>query len=147
MSGVWGQVNSSDMVEVSSSYRYNGLIGKMGVINSYTSMQSGLVNSVTPINSVWAEVGHEWKVVKTYFGMLPKIVSGEANISMPTGVDRMGNTQYTNINAGVNNPLVGYARVQVFNFTDRARTKSYTVNGMVSTDNNKAIIANYTHRF
>lgn len=147
MNGVWGQVSSSDMFELSASYRYKGLIGKMGVINSYTNIQGGLVSNVTPINSVWGEIGHEWKVVKAYVGMLPKIVSGEANINMPTGVDRLGNTQYTSVNAGVNNPMVGYARVQMFNFTDRAKTKSYTVNGIVSTDNNKAIMANYTHRF
>lgn len=147
MSGVWGQVSSADMFEMSASYRYKGLIGKMGLINSYTNIQGGLVNSVTPINSVWGEVGHEWSAVKAYVGVLPKIVSGTANISMPTGVDRSGNTQYTNVNAGVNNPLVGYARVQMFNFTDRYKTKSYTINGIVSTDNNKAIMANYTHRF
>lgn len=147
MSGVWGQVNSADMLEMSASYKYQGLVGKVGAINSYTNMNPGLVNNVTPITSVWGEVGHEWKVVKAYVGMLPKIVAGEMNISLPTGVDNLGNTKYTNMNAGVNNPMVGYARVQMFNFTDRARTKSYSVNGMVSTDNNKAVMANFTHRF
>lgn len=147
MSGVWGSVNSTSMVETSASYRYKGLVGKAGVINSNTDIQSGLVNNITPITSVWGEVGHEWKVVKAYVGVFPKIVAGQANISLPTGVDQMGNTQYNNINAGVNNPLVGYARVQMFNFTDRARTKSYSVNGIVGTDNNKAIMANFTHRF
>lgn len=147
MNGVWGKVNSADMVEASASYKFKTIIGKVGAINSYTSLQSGLVSNITPITSVWAEAGHEWKSGGVYFGMLPKVVAGEANINMPTGVDRRGNTAYTNINAGVNNPMIGYTRFQMVDFTDKKKTSRYGISGIYTTDNQKSIQASYTHRF
>jgi hypothetical protein len=81
---------------------------------SSTEIEQGLVNRVNPISSIWAEAGYEWKNFRAYAGMLPKVISGSADITLPSGVDNRGQIQYTSTTADVYSPTVHYAR---FNWT------------------------------
>ena len=138
LNGSWGLVKSSDTVESTVSYRNNQFVGKLGTMYSTTEIQSGLVNRINPITSVWAEVGYEWSNFRAYTGMLPKVLSGSANLTLPTGIDNQGHITYTNTQANVYSPTVTYAR---FSYTERVnKTVSVKLNGMVTSQQQTTVI-------
>jgi hypothetical protein len=131
LAGAWGLVKSSSTMESTITNRQGGFVNKLGLMYSSTEIDSGLVNRVNPISSVWAESGYEWKHFRAYAGMLPKVISGTADINLPTGIDNRGQIQYTSTRAEVYGPTVHYAR---FNYTDRInRYANYRINAMVTT--------------
>ena len=131
LNGAWGLVKSSSTMESTITNRQGGFVSKLGLMYSSTEIEQGLVNRVNPISSVWAETGYEWKHFRAYTGMLPKVVSGTADINLPTGIDNRGQIQYTSTRAEVYGPTVHYAR---FNYTDRInRYANYRINAMVTT--------------
>jgi hypothetical protein len=138
LNGSWGLVKSSNTMESTITNRQGGFVSKLGLMYSSTEIDQGLVNRVNPISSVWGETGYEWKHFRAYAGMLPKVVSGSANITLPTGVDNRGQVQYTNTRADVYGPTVHYAR---FNYSDRInRYANYRINAMVTTQKQQTVI-------
>jgi hypothetical protein len=138
LNGSWGLVKSSSTMESTITNRQGGFVSKLGLMYSSTEIESGLVNRVNPISSVWAESGYEWKHFRAYAGMLPKVVSGSADITLPTGIDNRGQIQYTNTRADVYGPAVQYAR---FNYADRInRYANYRINAMVTTQKYHAVM-------
>jgi hypothetical protein len=138
LNGAWGLVKSSSTMESTITNRQGGFVSKLGLMYSSTEIEQGLVNRVNPISSIWAETGYDWKHFRAYAGMLPKVVSGTADISLPTGIDNRGQIQYTSTRAKVYGPTVHYAR---FNYTDRInRYANYRINAMVTTQKYHAVI-------
>lgn len=138
LNGSWGSVKSSTTIESTFTRRTSGFVDKLGVMYSATEIESGMVNRINPITSIWAETGYEWTNFKLYGGILPKVVSGSANITLPTGVDNTGRISYTNTKAEVYSPTVAYAR---FSYSDRINKRvSYRVNGMVTSQQQHSII-------
>lgn len=138
LNGSWGLVKSSSTMESTVTNRQGGFVSKLGMMYSSTEIESGLVNRINPITSVWAETGYEWKNFRAYAGMLPKVISGTADISLPTGVDNRGQIQYTNSRAEVYGPTVHYAR---FNYTDRInRYANYRINAMITTQHQHTVM-------
>jgi hypothetical protein len=138
LNGSWGLVKSSNTMESTITNRQGGFVSKLGLMYSSTEIERGLVNRVNPISSVWAESGYEWKHFRAYAGMLPKVISGTADISLPTGIDNQGQIQYTNTQAQVYSPVVQYAR---FNYTDRInRYANYRINAMITTQQYHAVM-------
>jgi hypothetical protein len=138
LNGSWGLVKSSSTMESTITNRQGGFVSKLGLMYSSTEIDSGLVNRVNPISSVWAETGYEWKNFRAYAGMLPKVISGTADITLPTGIDNRGQIQYTNTKADVYGPAVQYAR---FNYADRInRYANYRINAMVTTQKYHAVM-------
>jgi hypothetical protein len=138
LNGSWGLVKSSSTMESTITNRQGGFVSKLGLMYSNTEIDAGLVNRVNPISSVWAETGYEWKNFRAYTGMLPKVISGTADITLPTGVDNRGQIQYTNTRADVYGPTVQYAR---FNYADRInRYANYRINAMVTTQKYHAVM-------
>jgi hypothetical protein len=138
LNGSWGLVKSSSTMESTITNRQGGFVNKLGMMYSSTEIESGLVNRVNPISSVWTETGYEWKNFRAYAGMLPKVIGGTANISLPTGVDNRGQIQYTNTQAHVYGPTVNYAR---FNYTDRInRYANYRINAIVTTQQQHSVM-------
>jgi hypothetical protein len=138
LNGSWGLVKSSDTVESTLTHRRGNWVGKLGVMYSITEIEKGLVNQVSPITSAWAEAGYEWQNFKFYTGLLPKVLNGSANITLPTGVDNSGKVSYTNLKADVYGPTMPYAR---FSYNDRINKRvSYRINGMISTQNQHSVI-------
>lgn len=130
MSGSWGLVKKSSMLESTVTTKYQGFVGKAGLMYANTAITTGLVTDISPIASVWTEAGYEWKHVKLMGGVLPKVVSGYASLRMPVGVDKLGNSQYNDIKANISSPTTRYVRLAY----DEQVTKdiSFTFNGLVS---------------
>ena len=125
-------------METTITKRHNGFVDKLGVMYSATEIDPGLVTRVNPITSVWAETGYEWENFKMYGGVLPKVVSGSADITLPTGIDNAGRISYTNTRADVYSPTVTYAR---FSYNDRINKHvTYRVNGMITSQQQHNIV-------
>ena len=138
INGAWGLVKSSSTMETTITKRHNGFVDKLGVMYSATEIDPGLVTRVNPITSVWAETGYEWENFKVYSGVLPKVVSGSANITLPTGIDNAGRISYTNARADVYSPTVTYAR---FSYNDRINKHvTYRINGMFTSQQQHNIV-------
>lgn len=140
LNGSWGLVKDSSTFESTVTNRNGGFVDKVGVMYSSTEIEKGMVQRINPITSVWAETGYEWKHFQTYAGMLPKVISGTANITLPTGVDNQGQIQYTNTTANVYSPTVAYAR---FSYSNQINKKVlYRVNGIVTSQQQHSIVGN-----
>ena len=145
LNGSWGLVKGSTTLETTFTKRSGGFVDKLGIMYSATEIETGMVNRINPITSVWAETGYEWAKFKAYAGILPKVVSGSADITLPTGVDNLGRISYTNTRADVYSPTVTYAR---FSYSDRINKQvSYRVSGMVTDQQQHSIIGNVQINF
>ena len=130
MSGSWGLVNKSSMLESTVAAKYQGFVGKAGLMYANTAITTGLVTDISPITSVWSEVGYEWTHIKLMGGVLPKVVSGYANLRMPVGVDMLGNSQYNDIKVNISSPTTRYVRI-AYN-EQVSKDVSFAFNGLVS---------------
>ena len=138
LNGTWGLVKGSSTFESTITQRTGGFVDKLGVMYSSTEIEQGMVQRINPITSVWAETGYEWTNFKLYGGILPKVVSGTADITLPTGIDNAGRISYSNTRADVYSPTVAYAR---FSYSDRINKKiTYRVNGIVTSQQQHSII-------
>jgi hypothetical protein len=138
LNGTWGLVKGSSTFESTITQRTGGFVDKLGVMYSSTEIEQGMVQRINPITSVWAETGYEWTNFKLYGGILPKVVSGSADITLPTGIDNAGRISYSNTRADVYSPTVAYAR---FSYSDRINKKiTYRVNGIVTSQQQHSII-------
>jgi hypothetical protein len=138
LNGSWGLVKDSSTIESTITKRNGGFVDKLGVMYSSTEIEKGMVQRINPITSVWAETGYEWTNFKMYGGILPKVVSGSADITLPTGIDNRGQISYTNTRADVYSPTVTYAR---FSYNDRINKKIlYRINGIVTSQQQHSIV-------
>jgi hypothetical protein len=138
LNGSWGLVKGSSTFESTVTRRTGGFVDKLGVMYSSTEIEQGMVQQINPITSVWAETGYEWTNFKMYGGILPKVVSGSADITLPTGIDNAGRISYSNTRADVYSPTVTYAR---FSYSDRINKKiTYRINGIVTSQQQHSII-------
>lgn len=145
LSGSWGSVISSGTMETSLAYRSQGLVAKGGIMYTGTEIRPGLVNRINPITSIWAETGYEFGRFKLYGGMLPKAISGSADITLPTGIDSQGRITYTSTRVGLESATVEYAR---FAWDDRINKRtSYRLTGMQTTQNQKHLMATLKYDF
>jgi len=110
MDGSWGKVKASNMLETSLTMQKDGWVGKAGVIYSNTLIDPGIVTSVSPVTSVWAEAGYDWGKFRAFTGILPKVVSGTVNLSLPGGVDNSGNVVYNDTKANITSTTAHYIR-------------------------------------
>jgi hypothetical protein len=139
LNGAWGLVKGSSTLESTFTNRHGGFVNKLGVMYSATEIEQGLVQRINPITSVWAESGYEWTNFKAYAGVLPKVVAGSANITLPTGIDNQGQISYTNTTADVYSPTTAYAR---FSYSDQIKKNiTYRVNGIITTQQQHSIVA------
>lgn len=138
LTGSWGLVKSSDTYESTVTHRRGNWVSKFGVMYSVTEIEQGLVTRVNPITSAWAETGVEWENFRFYGGVLPKVISGSADITLPTSVDSNGKISYTNLKADVYGPTVPYVR---FGYNDRINKHvTYRVNGIITTQKQQSVV-------
>jgi len=131
LSGSWGLVRSSGTLESTITARQGSAVAKFGTMYTLTEIDPGLVTRVNPITSVWAEVGYEQERFRMYGGVLPQVIAGSADLTMPTGVDNTGKITYTRTQADIVSNSVAYSR---FTFGDRlTRNVSYRLQGMFTT--------------
>jgi hypothetical protein len=130
MSGSWGTVKQSSILESTVATKHQGLVGRAGLMYATTTIDAGLVTDISPITSVWSEVGYEWKHVKLMTGILPKVVSGTASLRLPVGVDMNGSLLYNNTKVNISNPTTSYVRLAYQEQV--SKTVSLSFNGLVS---------------
>lgn len=124
MSGAWGQVNNSIILDHVLTYRSGGFSVQKGIMYTTTNITPGLVTNITPITSAWAENGYRFTQkgfgdLGFYAGVKPIVLSGSVQANIPTAVDSAGNTVYTNQNMQLQNAVTGYARVLYTNSVNR----------------------------
>jgi hypothetical protein len=145
LSGSWGQVTSSGTFETTLTYRDHGWVAKLGSMYSVTDIQPGLVTRINPITSVWTELGHEWNDSKVFAGVLPKVMYGSADVSLPTGVDISGQISYTDIKAKVHSPTVTYMRLNHKQTLDKSTRLN--INAMITQQRQHNVMLNITHQW
>ena len=130
LSGAWGQVTSSGTFESSLMHRRQDWVAKAGMMYTITEIRPGLVTRVNPMTSVWSEFGYDTKSLGLFVGVLPKVVSGSADVSLPTAIDNQGRILYTNSRVDIESPTVAYIRM--------------SLNGKISNRLNYGLSALYT---
>lgn len=130
LSGSWGLVTQTSNWDQTLRYQgSDGFSAVAGVTYTTTTMQPGLITSITPILGAWGEAGQRWGNLGVYAGVKPVLLSGSVAGNLPTGVDGAGNTVYTQRNLAIQNSVTGYVR-GLWN-ADINRSTSYRVSGTV----------------
>lgn len=111
LSGSWGTVRSTSTVESTVKWQQSGWIVRGGSMYTTTDLDAGLVTKINPITAVWGDVSYQFGEWMLSGGSLPKIISGSADLTLPTSIDYRGQIQYTNMRVGFDNPTVGFARL------------------------------------
>jgi len=112
-SGVFGTIQDSVMVDTTVGRHWrNGMFAQGSVMQTTTRFQSGLIDRITPLWSATAMAGWQDQTWSVYGGVQPTIVSGSMSMSLPTGVDRQGQVQYTRYNTAIRNDPVMFAGAQ-----------------------------------
>lgn len=124
MSGAWGQVNNSGILDHVFTWRDGGFSVQKGIMYTTTNITPGLVTNITPITSVWAESGYRFLRdgfgdLGFYAGIKPVVVSGSVEANLPTSIDNNGNTIYTKKNMALQNPVTGYGRLLYTNMLNK----------------------------
>jgi len=132
--GVFGSINSTNTLELNISKNYaSGLWHQVGLLNTRTDFDRGLVTEVGDIRAVYGVVGYQDPQWNLQAGVQPVIVDGAVRLTLPTGVDNSGNLQYTDQTLNVRNSAeyfvnatrsfrIGYADVHVnANTTSRGK--------------------------
>ena len=94
--GVFGSINSTNTLELNISKNYaSGLWHQVGLLNTRTDFDSGVVTDVSDIRAVYGVAGYKDAQWNVRAGVQPVIVDGSVHLTLPTGVDNSGNLQYT----------------------------------------------------
>jgi hypothetical protein len=134
--GVFGSIENTSTLEANISKNYsNGVWHQVGMLNTKTDFTPGLVTNVSDISAVYGVLGYrdnEWSVQT---GVQPVIISGNLNLTLPSGVDNSGNLQYTDYTVNVRNDAEYFV-----NATRSFNTKyvDVHVNGSTTSSGNNA---------
>lgn len=118
MSGSWGTVNNAGVLDNVVSYRSGGFSATGSLMNISTNMQPGLVTNISNITGYWGEAGYRHTDMGKggigdlgfYVGVKPVVLSGSAQVNMPTGIDNNGNTMYSRKNYNIGGDVTPYIR-------------------------------------
>jgi hypothetical protein len=112
-SGVFGTIEDSVMVDTTVGRRWsNGMFAQGSIMQTTTRFRPGLIDSITPLWSASAMAGWQDRTWSIYGGVQPTIVSGSMSMTLPTGVDRQGQVQYTKHNTKIRTESVMFAGTQ-----------------------------------
>lgn len=112
-SGIFGSVERSSIVETSLNRRWkNGYWAQLGVMQTATQINPGLVTGVKDIWSVHAVGGWTNNAWSMYGGVQPTVVRGSVDIRLPDRVDQSGTLHYANHRAQVRTKPVSFAGVR-----------------------------------
>jgi len=135
MSGTFGFVNSSKIIDNVVSYRHpSGFSATASLMHVSTDFKPGLVTNISDMLATWAEVGYRsmsWvksSDIGVYAGVMPYLLSGSVTANMPTAVDDQGNIAYTKQTMAVQNTPTPYARLMYS--TALTSNTTYRASGM-----------------
>jgi hypothetical protein len=145
LSGSWGTVKGTNTMETSITKRDGSWVTRFGAMYTQTSITPGLVTRVNPITSMWAEAGIETKNFKLYGGVMPYVVSGSADLNIPTTVNSKGQVGYSSTSAKIANLATPYARIS---YTNQLSNKvSYRVNALATAQKQHSVTAELKIKF
>lgn len=111
--GVFGSPESSTILDFTATRNWaNGLFAQGGVMQTSTELNTGLVQSVTPLWAGYAVAGYQDPQWTAYAGLQPTIFAGHLDMKLPTSVDRDGVMHYTNKTVEIRNQAVGFVGLE-----------------------------------
>lgn len=115
MSGVFGEVNSSDITEVTLYKNFGNSWAQLGITRTQTDITPGLITKATPIDAAYLVAGHkfdEWmEGFEVMTGIEPKIIAGQLGVKIPERVDNSGQLLYNYDTIDLKNKIKKFARV------------------------------------
>ena len=141
MSGVWGKVTASTIVELSATTKQNHFWGQIGAMHTTTAFEKGLVTSISPITSIYAVGGFEHKGWNLYGGIKPVIVDGYVKLNVPTSVDRFGDMKYTTVASRLRNKVSEFGGVK---YTWSNRNSKFTADAVM--DSNRQFMTSVAYK-
>jgi len=75
----------------------------VGVLNTRTDFDRGLITDVDDIRAVYGVAGYQDERWNVRAGVQPVIIDGAVRLTLPTDVDNTGNLQYTDQTLNVRN--------------------------------------------
>ena len=121
MSGVWGEVNGATTVDTSLTWSDDELWAQVGVMDTKTDINKGLVVNVDDAISAYFVGGVDLDDFTFYAGVKPKVLKGKINLSIPNSVDSNGVMHYnsTSNNYGTSTvPFIGGTHTYYFKEND-----------------------------
>jgi hypothetical protein len=144
ISGMWGEVKSSNNFELSMIASYDDFWSQTGVINSTTRINAGLVKNITPITSLYNISGWTKDGFSVYGGVKPYIVGGSVEMTLPDSVDNAGTMHYTQHKSKIRNTMVGFGGVS---YSLQYRAHRFSSGAIVDAQGQTAITVNYQVKF
>ena len=111
MSGIWGETNGSSTVDTNLVWRKDKFWTQLGIMNTNTDYNPGLVNDVDTIHSVYSVMGWDNDAVNLYGGIKPTAFAGKINMDVPSSVDNDGSMYYTSTDTSINNSVEIFAGI------------------------------------
>jgi hypothetical protein len=144
ITGMWGEIKSSNNFELSMIASYDDFWSQTGVINSTTRINAGLVKNITPITSLYNISGWTKDGFSIYGGVKPYIVGGSVEMTLPDRVDNSGTMHYTQHKSKIRNTMVGFGGVS---YALQYRVHRFSSGVIVDAQGQTAITVNYQVKF
>jgi len=144
MSGIWGEVRSSNNFELSMVVLRNKFWSQTGVINSTTTINAGMVKNITPITSVYNISGWTNQGFSVYGGVRPYIVGGSVEMNLPDRVDNQGTMHYTQHKSRIKNQMTGFGGVS---YSLQHRAHNFSSGAIFDARGQSALTLNYRVKF
>lgn len=108
-SGVFGRIQSSTTLDSTVAHFWRtGHWVQVGMMQTVTNMEAGLVRAVDPLWSAYAVGGWRHGDMNLYAGVQPVLFRGNVHLRLPTEVDALGVLRYTEYSVAVRNPPVAF---------------------------------------
>jgi len=144
-SGMFGQVNSSMIIETSMTRTWgSGHWVQLGGMQTSTDFTPGLVRDVGNIYSVFATAGWQDQNWKLFGGLQPHIVQGRVTLDLPTSVDNQGRLHYTSHTVNMRNPAVTFMGVR---YQKSHNNHNWMVGGIIDSQQRHQVKFEYKHTF
>ena len=148
MSGVWGEVNGATTVDTSLTWSDDELWAQVGVMNTKTDINKGLVVNVDDAISAYFVGGVDLDDFTFYAGVKPKVIRGNIDLSIPNSVDSNGIMHYnsTTSNYGTSTvPFVGASHM--FYFKENDTDVSLSTDAIADADGNHSLGVMFEYKF
>lgn len=129
-SGVWGEVENTNIVDSVVSYKQGGFTAKASLMHVKTNFTKGLITDVSDQFGAWTELGYKAGGLELGAGVHPVMLKGDVKANVPTSIDIRGKLQYTEHKFKLPTHVNGYLKAN-YNFNLDTNTK-IKVSGAVS---------------
>ncbi len=142
MSGMWGEVESSEIIEGIVTFKKDQWVVNTGLMHTQTEITPGLINGVSDIYSVWGDIGWQDKSNNfgVYGGVDPYVISGSATISMPGSVNENGDLKFIDDEVSLINEENVYVRLHLEN--DLTENLNVSTSGIIRQNNKNSVSVN-----